>query len=72
MHLQRRQFGGHSDLESCVSPHSCGTAPDLRRTFPLTSDGCSPSEPTIFKHDNTQSGDLTKSWQSYCKLGEQR
>ncbi len=28
------------------SPHSCGTASDLHRTFPVTSDGCSPSEPT--------------------------
>ncbi|GAA6614319.1 hypothetical protein NUACC26_000930 [Scytonema sp. NUACC26] len=25
--------------------YSCGTAPDLHRTFPVTSDGCSPPEP---------------------------
>jgi len=38
-------LGGHSDLGSKTSPHSCGTAPDSHRTFPVTSNDCSPLEP---------------------------
>jgi len=38
-------IGGHSDSEALILLHSCGTAPDSHRTFPVTSSGCSPLEP---------------------------
>lgn len=44
-----RLCGGHPDLEAARQAnqlhYSCGTVTDLHRTFPLTSVGCSPTEP---------------------------
>ena len=35
-----------SDSSLVSEVHSCGTAVEFRYTFPVSSDGCSPSEPS--------------------------
>jgi hypothetical protein len=42
--------------------YSCGTAPDLHRTFPVSSSGCSPLEPIAKSHHTALAAFLEKSY----------